>query len=288
MQLRAFLFFIFFTFCLTLFAQNITGMWQVGFALAGEKTIREINVRVELMEGEGEYTGVIYTRGLDKNTVYGCDYVVAGRLRLHDGVVSLVRKSVVRNVGIVESECEFFDRLELVLPYRGEAKKLKAYWYWQDAKFESFSITKKAAVVSEIAKEELDTYKQAMYESFENNNVLLLPKNRLPKIVAELDVDSSDITIEFSSVEQSPNDSIEVSINGKVIRRNHDVSKKTLRLQMKPVADSINRIVVISNSVVQPKLKIRLYIKQEQKVWEYTLEPAFTRNAVVLLNRKQY
>ena len=288
MQLRAFLFFIFIVFCSTLFAQNITGMWQGSFDMPADKYTRGINVRVEVMETEGEYAGVIYTRALHRNTVYGCDYVVAGSLRLHDGVVSLVRKSVVRSVAIIESECEFFDRLELVLPYRGEAKKLKAYWYWQDGKVESFSITKKAAAVSENAKDELETYKQAIYESFEKNNVLLPWQNRLPKIVAELETDSSDITLEFSSAEQSPNDSIEISINGKVVRRNHDVSKKLLRLQMKPAADSINRIVVISNSVVQSKIKIRLFIKQQQKVWEYTLEPGFTRNAVMLLRRKQY
>jgi hypothetical protein len=287
MQLRAFIFLLFFIFCSALVAQNITGMWEGSFGLADVKTVQEIKVRVEVTVSEGEYTGIIYTRGLDKNTVWGCDYVVAGHLRLHDGVVSLVRKSLIRNPGIAESKCEFFDKLELVLPYRGEAKKIKAYWYWQDGRFESFSITKKSAVVSEIAKEELDTYNIAMYESFEKNNVFLLPKKRLHKIAAELEVDSSDIMLEFSSVDQDLHDSIEISINGVVLRRNHDVSKKTLRLQMKPVADSVNKIIVISNSVVQPKLMIKLHVKQQQQVWEYTLEPGFTRNAVLLLKPKQ-
>lgn len=261
-------------------------MWQGSFEII-DKRKEKINVRLELMENDSGYTGTIYSRGVDKSNVYGCDYVVSGRLTLHDGVVSLVRKSVVRNVDVSVSQCEAFDRFDLVLPITKEIKKIKVRWYWQNGTSENFLITKKADTLSEMAKEEIEIYERELYERFEKENVLLLPKKRLPKIVAELDVDSSDITIEFGSVEPGLHDSIEVSTNGEVRRRNHDVSKKTLRLQMKPVADSINRIVVISNSIVQPKLKLRLHIKQEQKVWEYTLEPTFTRNAVLLLKRKQ-
>lgn len=286
MQLRAFLFVVSILFCSTLVAQNITGMWLGNFELI-DKTKQKINVRLEIVEIEGEYMGVVYTRELDKNTVYGCDFVVAGQLRLHDNVLSLIRKSVVRTVNTYKGDCEALERLDLVIPITKDFKKIRVRWYWQNGTSEKFSITKKADAFPAMAKEEPDTYKREMYEAFEKNNILLLPQKRLEKIAAELDVDSSSILLEFNSAEPGTNDPIEVSVNGEVQRRNQEVSNKTLRLQMKPFADSITKIIVVSNSVVKPKLKIRVFIQQQQKVWEYTLEPGFTRNAVLLLKRRQ-
>ena len=55
-----------------------------------------MNVRVELMETDGEYIGIVYSRGFDQNTTYGCDFLVGGRI--YDGKISLVRKQVMRLV----------------------------------------------------------------------------------------------------------------------------------------------------------------------------------------------
>lgn len=284
MQLRAFIFFIFFTFCSSLVAQDIAGMWQGSFEIIDKKR-EKINIRLELAENNGEYFGVITTRGVDGGNVYGCDYVVAGSV--YDGRLNLLRKTVLRAVYVYYWECVSFEKLELILPKDPSSKKIKVKWRWQDNGVESFTISKITDTLSDIAKEELETYKQNMYDSYETNNVLIVPQKRLQVKVAELEVDSSEIALEFKSVEPWINDSIEVLINGEVIRRNYSVSKKALLLQMKPVADSVNTIMVISNSVDQPTLKIWLHLKQGQKEWKYTLRPGISRNSFLLLNRKQ-
>lgn len=259
-------------------------MWQGGFEIIDKKK-QKINIRLELAENNGEYFGVITTRGVDGANVYGCDYVAAGSV--YDGRINLLRKTVLRAVYVYYWECESFEKLELILPKDPSSRKIKVKWRWQDNGVESFTISKITDTLSDMAKEELETYQQNMYDSYEANNILIVPQKRLQVKVAELEVDSSEIALEFKSVEPWINDSIEVLINGEVIRRNYSVSKKALLLQMKPVADSVNTIMVISNSVDQPTLKIWLHLKQGRQEWKYTMRPGISRNSLLLLNRKK-
>ncbi len=284
MHLRAFLFFIFIGFCSTLFAQTLAGVWEGSFLIHGSKK-QKMSVRVELMETDGEYIGVVYSRGFDRNTSFGCDYIVGGRM--YDGKISLTRKEVMRGVTMSKTECAFFEELYLTVPTNNAGSPINGKWYWRSEEFDSFSASKTDSVISDFGKDEIENYIQGLYAQFEQKNILLDPENRLYQKIDELEIDSSDIVLEFSSIDKNIHDSISVLFNGDIVSSEHDLSKKPLRIRLKQPVLGMNDIIVISQSIAQNKLRIRLQVKQQQVLRDYILEPGFIRNSLLLLNRKQ-
>lgn len=284
MQLRAFLFLIGIGFSSTLLAQNLAGVWEGSFLLNASKK-QKMSVRVELMETDGEYIGIIYSRGFDKNTSFGCDYLVGGRM--YDGKISLVRKEVMRGVAMSKTDCAFFEELYLTVSKNASGTQVNGRWYWRGDAFDSFSAVKTDSVISEFTKDEIGEYIQDLYKQFEEQNILLKPENRLYQKIGELEIDSNDILLEFTSIDKNIHDSITVLFNGDVIANEHDLSKRPLRIRLKELTPGVNDIIVISQSVAQNKLNIRLNVKQQQLVKEYTVEPGFIRNSLLLLKRKE-
>ena len=244
-----------------------------------------MSVRLELLENDGNYVGVAYTRGFYKNESYGCDYVLSGRM--YNGEISLVKKDVRLAVNMLKSECEIFEALYIVFSAKNNGAQLRAKWFWGNGAFDSFVAVKTDSVVSETAKDEIDSYVKDLYKQFEENNVILEPEDRLHRKVAALEVDSSDIMLSFSSINKNLHDSITVMYNGNIIAQARSLSKQPLVIHLKKPESGINDLVVISNSVVQNKLSLRLLVKQQQKEYTYTIEPGFTQNSLLLLNRKQ-
>lgn len=284
MQLRAFLFLVVILFSSTLLAQNLAGVWEGSFLLNASKK-QKMSVRVELMETDGEYIGIIYSRGFDKNTSFGCDYLVGGRM--YDGKISLVRKEVMRGVAMSKTDCAFFEELYLTVSKNASGTQVNGRWYWRGDAFDSFSAVKTDSVISEFTKDEIGEYIQDLYKQFEEQNILLKPENRLYQKAGEIEIDNTDITLEFSSIDKSVHDSISVLFNGDLIANDHDLTKRPLRVRLREPVPGVNDIVVISQSIAQNKLKIKLVVKQHESIYEYTLEPGFIRNSLLLLKREQ-
>lgn len=244
-----------------------------------------MNVRVELMETDGEYIGIVYSRGYDQNTSFGCDYLVGGRM--YDGKISLVRKEVMRAVAMPKTDCAFFEELYLTVAKNDTGKQVKGKWYWRSKEFDFFSASKTDSVISELTRDDIGDYIQDLYKQFEERNILLKPESRLYQKAGELEVDSSDILLEFTSIEGNIHDSIIVLFNGEKVAISNSLAKRPLRIRITQLAPGVNDIIVISQSIAQNKLKIRLLLKQGEFINEYTLEPGYIRNSLLLLKRKQ-
>lgn len=284
MQPRSLSFFIAIAFYTTSLAQNITGVWEGSFLMNGKKN-QKMNVRVELMETDGEYIGMLYSRGFDQNTTYGCDYLVGGRI--YDGKISLVRKQVMRAVAMSKTDCAFFEELYLTIPRSATETSINGRWYWGEDAYDAFSAVKTDSVISDLTKDEIGDYIQDLYSQFEKNNVLLAPENRLYQKVSELEVDGSDILLEFTSTDNNKHDSISVFFNGDLIANEHDLSKRPLKVRLKELPPGSSDIIVISQSVAQNKLNIRLNVKQQDQSHVYVLEPGYIRNSLLLFKRKE-
>lgn len=284
MQLRAFLFLAAILLSSLLPAQNITGVWEGSFLMNGSKK-QKMSVRVELMETDGEYIGIVYSRGFDQNTSYGCDFLVGGRI--YDGKISLVRKQVMRGVAMTKSDCAFFEELYLTVPKNEKEVNINGKWYWQGEAFDAFSAAKTDSVVSELTKDEIGNYIDELYSEFEKNNVLLKPENRLYQKVTEMEVDASDVLLEIISPDKNKHDSIAVFFNGDMVANEHDLSKRPLKVRLKEMPTGLNDIIVVSQSVAQSKLNIRVSIKHQSQVHEFKLEPGYIRNSLLLFKRKE-
>lgn len=284
MQLRASLFLLCFLSCSTMFAQTPAGVWEGSFLVNGNKK-QKMNVRIELMEQDGGFVGIINTRGFDKNTVYGCDYLVTGSV--NGQTLNLKRKSVRRGIGMSNEDCIWFQELALRLQKTNAVEQLKGDWVWMSEEADQFTAVKSQDSVSEVTKDEITAYVEETYRMYEENNVMLPIVDRMSNKIADIYVDSGDIVLDFSVDSASVHDSIAVFFNGNLISADHNFIKAPLRVRLKELAPGANDVVVISQSVAQNKLNIRLDVKFQGKSQQFTLHPGFTRNELLFFHRKQ-
>lgn len=240
---------------------------------------------MELMQTESQILGVITTRGFEKKTVYGCDYLVAGNL--YDKKLRLTRTSVRRGVAMSTTECGFFTQLELQLNKTDTATTITVAWIWGDEERDVFTAVKTDPEVSASAKDEIYAYVEELYSSFELMNLFIEPAARLSQNITEFTADSTELLLDFYSVEKSIHDSISVFLNGDPISSNYHLFQKPLRIRLQQIDTGMNEIVVISESVGKPTLQLRFILSQGTLTKEFILAPGFVRNVVVWINRKQ-
>ncbi len=245
-----------------------------------------MNVRLELMETDTEMIGVISTRGYDKGAVYGCDYLVSGRM--NSDRLRLSRINVRRGVAMSKQDCGFFQRLELMFSKTDSVSfTASGRWVWEDGGEEVFAAKKTDTVVSETAKEEVETYVRELYANFEENGIILQPQERLSQKAGEIEADSSELVIDISSIEKNIHDSITVLLNSEPVAQNFSLSVKPLRIRLQQVQPGISDIIVFSESQSKQKLNLQIVVKQKELVKEFVVEPGFVRNVILLLVQKQ-
>lgn len=283
MQLRTFFFYCILLLCTAAQAQNPIGVWEGSFNVRGNKK-NKLNVRMELMQTEDQILGIITTRGFEKNTAYGCDYLVLGSMK--DKKLRLARTSVRRGVAMSKTDCSFFKQLELQMNKPDTAKTITGAWIWGDDGRDVFTAVKTDPEISESAKDEINEYVEEMYNSFEQTNLYMIPAERLNQKVTELTADSTEILLEFYSAEKSINDSISVFLNGDPISSNYHLFQKPLRIRLQQVDSGMNELIVVSESIGKPTLQLRFIVKQGTQIQEFKLTPGFVRNALIRINRK--
>ncbi len=271
-------------FSIQLHAQKIEGVWEGTLIIRGDvKTT--MRIRMEIVEKDSSYFGILYSRGVDKSTVYGCDYFIAGSLQKNEIVFK--RQKVQRAVAMNEYACSMFQLLELGYRKKDSAETLQGKWVWRGDREDIINCTKVSDAISDMAQDEISGYVKDLYEEYESSGILLAVEDRLPKKILELPVDSTDVIVEFSTIDSSTHDSISVYINGNFIAEVHDLARKPLRLRLKELGPGTNDLLVVSASRVQPKLNIQMEIIYQGELNVYTIQPGFVSSSLVLFNRKE-
>ncbi len=261
------------------------GVWE-GTLFLKANTKATMKIRMEIVErDDAGFFGILYSRGIEKNTIYGCDYFISG---IKEGnTVSFKWQKVQRAVAMEEYECRMFELLKLGYREKDSVQTLQGSWVWKDDREDAISFTKVSDAISDMAQDEIDVYVRNVYEQYEASGILLAVEDRLPKKIIELPVDSTDVIVEFSTIDSVKHDSISVYFNGKVIAELHDLLKKPLRLRLKGMAAGANDLLVVSESIVERKLTIQMKIIYRGELNAYTIQPGFTGNSLVVFNRKE-
>ncbi|MEQ1797983.1 MAG: hypothetical protein ABL872_08520 [Lacibacter sp.] len=272
-------------FSLQLHAQKIEGVWEGTLFLNGNaKTTMKI--RMEIVERDSSnYFGILYSRGIEKNTIYGCDYFISGTKERN--TVNFKWQNVQRAVAMEKYECRMFELLKLGYRKKDSVQRLLGSWVWKDEREDLINFTKVSDDISDMGQDEISGYVNDMYEEYESSGVVLAVEDRLPKKILELPVDSSDVIVEFTTIDSSMHDSISVYINGNVIAKEQNLARKPLRLRLKGMGPGTNDLLVVSASLVQPKLNIQMKIIYGGDLNNYTIQPGFASNSLVLFNRKE-
>ncbi len=264
-------------------AQNLSGVWE-GRLNKHEDGDKSMRVRLELLQSEGSWFGILYTRGVEKGTVYGCDYFVTGSPV--NGRIDFKWQKVQRAISIKESDCQALQLILLEYKQRDSSFLLQGNWVWQNGNTEVMSCVKVTDTISFAANDEIDEYITALYKQYERSGILLPAQERFIQNEFSLDIDQQDIVVEFSTVDSSSHDSVSVFINGNTIVELQNLLEKPIRLRLKDLPVGTNDLLIVSRSVWQKKLNIKMTIHTPEKTHMLYLSPGFVRNALVLFNRK--
>lgn len=278
------LLFIALLFSMQLNAQKIEGVWEGSLYIRGdEKTT--MKVRMEIVERDSSYFGILYSRGVDKGTVYGCDYFITGS-RQKNTVVFKWQK-VQRAVAMNEYDCRLFRMLEVAYKKHDSVQSLQGSWVWEGSRKDMISCTKVSDVISDMAADEIAVYVNDLYAQYEDAGIALPVEDRFIKKAFEQEVDSSDVIIEISSIDSGKHDSVSVMFNGNPISEIKSLELKALRFRLKKLPVGVNDLLLVSESKEQSKLNIRVKIIHQGQVNMFDIQPGFTASALVLLNRKE-
>mgnify|MGYP006902216409 CR=1 FL=1 len=267
------------------FAQNPVGVWEGSYFLQNSKKYK-MNVRLEIFDSGPIMQGVVSTRGYSKGMVYGCDYVVYGT---KDGNrIRMSNLNVRRGVVVSKEDCEFFQGFEVVFPKNDTSfTLLKGKWFWGNGWADNFTVKKTDSILSQSAIDDFFNYHMERYTLFEGNGVMLATNKRPLKNEGALQVDSSEVIIDINSIEKSEQDSISVLLNNEPITEIVSLYKKPLRIRLQQLNQEVSFFVIISESKNRKKIPLQLTIRQNDIVKEYTVEPGFVFNTMLLLKLKQ-
>lgn len=265
-------------------AQNLQGVWE-GKLNLNEKGSKYLNVRLELMQEDSSLFGLLYTRGLEKNTIFGCDYFVTG-FRVKN-TFHFKWQKVQRSVAMKETDCQTFDRLKLNFKQKDSVRKLDGFWIWQSGQEDFVSWNKVSDSISDMATDEISVYVNNLYELFEKSGMMLPVNERLPKKVFDMEVDSSEVIVEFSTIDSSKYDSIAVFFNGNKIAESQFLLRKTLRVRLQSIPTGVNDMMVVSQSAEQFKVNVQVKVLYKGELRFITIQPGISINSLLLFTRKQ-
>ena len=265
-------------------AQNLQGVWE-GKLNLNEKGSKYLNVRLELKQEDSSLFGLLYTRGLEKNTIFGCDYFVTG-FRVNNTFYFKWQK-VQRSVAMKETDCQTFDRLKLNFKQKDSVRKLDGFWIWQSGQEDFVSWNKVSDSISDMATDEISVYVNNLYELYEKSGMMLPVNERLPKKIFDIEVDSSEVIVEFSTIDSSKYDSIAVFFNGNKIAESQSLLRKTLRVRLQSIPIGVNDMMVVSQSAEQLKVNVQVKVLYKGELRFITIQPGISINSLLLFTRKQ-
>jgi hypothetical protein len=164
---------------------------------------------------------------------------------------------------------------------------MEGNWVWDEGRADLFKLVKVSEVISDMAADEVETYIRHFFEQYEQMGIRLPEAERMQKRVGEVEVDSSDLVMELSTIDSLSHDSITVLVNGEPVAVNQNLFAKPLRIRLKSPPVGSSDIIVVNASLVQQKVHVQMRVSQGNQQKELLLEPSFTSNAWLIFNRKQ-
>ncbi len=281
--MRNFLFLLLFSTSLQAYTQNLQGVWEGKVLLGGKNN--NLNLRLELIEQEGSYYGILYSRGSDKGVVYGCDFFVSGNLQ--SGHLFLKWQKIQRAVAMKESDCSMADHFDLRFRYKDSAQKLEGQWVWQEGNSNQMSLEKVDSSISDMATDEINDYIRQLYEAYEISGINLPAESRLVKKVYEQPVENSPMIVQISTIDSSAHDSISVYVNDNCVASQQNLLKKPVRLRFETMHPGDYEIVIVNESEVQNRTKVGVKIIQSGEMKETVVTSTYTINPLILFTRKE-
>lgn len=269
---------------LNLPAQQKGMVWHGTLRLQGGAA-REMTIRLELMMEGTNCIGMLYTRGVEKGSVFGCDYMMSGVY--YNDFFDLKQVKVVRSVSMSGSECEQLEKLNLRTVAKDSFMSISGKWIWQSNDFIGMNLVKSNDEVSETTLDEFTVYRTELFQMYEDKEVFLHPSERMSPVLYTMQVDSTDIIVDIIGTASNSTDSIQLFLNGDPITANHPMDSGQLRIRIKFIAKGENELIIVNSSAKASKLVFNIGFTQNGKSKTSNGLVSFARNAVFILQRIQ-
>ncbi|HEX4958852.1 MAG TPA: hypothetical protein VFV46_11790 [Lacibacter sp.] len=263
-------------------AQQKNIVWQGKMRLQGGAA-KELSLRLELVNEGMQCIGVLYTRGADKGSVFGCDYIVAG-IYLNN-LFDLKQVKVIRSVAIRSTECDQFEKIAVSTPAPDSFRNVSGRWVWKSGESIELKLVKMDETISDQSIDEFTTYREELFKTYEEKSVVLLPAERWGQMIFQTEVDSTDLVVDIAGTEAGSSDSIQVFLNGDAVTNSYPLASGQLRLRIKAMSKGANELTVVNTSAITSKLFFSIGFTQHGKTKTSGGEATFARNAVFVLKR---
>jgi hypothetical protein len=279
---------LFFMGCLMVlhsFAQQYEGVWEGKLSVNMGK-VKSLSVRMELQEEDKTIAGVLYMRGFDGKTSFGCDYFVKGSTI--QGRILLEQLMVIRSAAISKGDCGQMHQLILRPVKEDSTVTLTGNFEWKSEEQNKIFFSKTSNTVTPLGEEDISAYMEQRASLFDLSNLFLQPSERYNKKVLDTEIDSSNFVFEIANADSATiHDSVSVYFNGQIVAGPHFLSKPLL-IRFTQIVESINTIVVVNESTVQRTLNIHTKITFGTQVIRRTIQPGFSRNSLFAFRKKLF
>jgi hypothetical protein len=265
-------------------AQKKSCVWQGKLRLPGG-AVKEMSIKLELVMDGINCAGVLYTRGVDKGAVFGCDYIVTGS-HINE-YFNLRQIKIIRSVLVGNAECDAFNKLILRHQPKDTLMNVTGTWFWKSEDEAAMNLTSVNDEISETTLDEISAYRTEVYKFYEEKSIFLIPAERISHLYYETEVDSTDLIIDITAPASSKADSLQVFFNGESITDSYPLTSGQLRLRIKSIPPGMNELIVINTSQKLSKHFFSIGFTQHGKTKNSTGEISFVRNALFILNRRE-
>ena len=262
----------------TLRAQDFSGQWEGQVRYFRGSTGVTLNLRLELIQSENTVYGVLYSRGAEKGTVFGCDYFMQGTIRSNR--VQLTIAAVQRSVALSKEDCYALE--QVVLQWK-DSTTAAGEWIWVEESSKLFTVTKTSPDISFSAEEEIITYFQQKTALYDSLGVIVPPFERLRIFDRKLLVSEASVVLEIGSGEAQAGDSVSMYMNDNQVVTPRNVSLSPLRIRLNLPDTGEVELMFVNESKIRPVARIRVAVTSNGKRELYNLELTGTKNLYWLL-----
>lgn len=263
-------------------SQEFSGQWEGQVRYIRGSTGIVLNTRLELLQSANFVYGILYSRGAEKGTVFGCDYFVQGTLV--NNKVKLTVASVQRHVSMEKDDCYALDYVQLQVK---DSITANGEWAWVEEPSKLFALHKTSASISFSAEEEITGYFQDRMRVFDSLGVILAPVERLRFMDRKLTVPESTVILELRSVDTLQGDTLSMYMNDEQVVSPRNIGRNPLRVRLVLPDSGDVELLFVHENKVRPVARIRVGVRVNSKVDYYELELTGTKNLLWLLEYKK-
>lgn len=264
-------------------AQLPGGQWEGTLKMGTNRNAPTLTVRLELVAGDSSSYAVLYTRGVDRGEIFGCDYFLAGGRVGNNLQLRAIEVERALNVGL--EACANLNVLMLSAPASNDTV-CTGRWFWADGSHINLQLKRTDSVISEAAIDEIDDYFRRRHELYDSLGLRIPPAERWRRVVLRRATPEPEVLIELLAVDNRQNDTVSLYLNEQQVVLPRQLSATPFRLRIQLPVDSEQQLFIANESAGISRIPLRIRVTVGGVSEWLDVEATGTQHATLLFVRK--